>query len=188
MPSVNFRMKLLSLFAALLFARAVHADCTPSPESWITLEVVAAEVAGTEPVEVIDIDRAGCAIVRYASFDTRAGLYRRQLSEAELVALTAELKRREILSFDATAVQRALETRKRSTGTGGEYFVVPGGDTYRLSIEDAAGAVRIEWVAPKQEAQRYRDMKALTDLVGLIETLQTLAANDSKTRIAKVTP
>lgn len=181
-------MKLLPLFAALLFARAAHADCTPSSESWITLEVVAAEIAGTEPVEVVDIDRAGCTTVRYANFDTRAGLYRRQLSKAELAALATELKRREILSFDATAVHRALDMRKRSTGTGGEYFVVADGDTYRLSIEDTAGAVRIEWVAPKQEAQRHRDMKALSHLVGLIETLQTLAANENKTRIAEVTP
>lgn len=188
MPSAGFRMPLPALFAALLFAGAAHADCAPSAETWITLEVVAAEIAGTEPVEIVDIDRAGCAIVRYASFDTRAGLYRRQLSEAELAALAAELKRREILSFDTTAVQRALETRKRSTGTGGEYFVVADGDTYRLSIEDAAGAVRIQWVAPKQEAQRYSDVKALSHLVGLIETLQTLAANENKTRIAEVTP
>ncbi len=181
-------MKLLPWFAALLFSGAAHADCTPSTESWITLEVVAAEIADTEPVEVVDIDRAGCTIVRYASFDTRAGLYRRQLSKAEIAALAAELKRREILSFDATAVHRALESRKRSIGAGGEYFVVADGDTYRLNIEDAAGAVRIEWVAPKQEAQRYRDMKALIGLVGLIETVQKLAANDSKTRIAEVTP
>jgi len=186
-------MKLLSLFAALLFAAAAHADCTPSSESWITLEVVAAEIAGTEAVQVIDIDRAGCASLRYASFDARAGVYRRQLSGPERTALAAELQQRGVLAFDSAAVQRAVEAGERQFRLGlkrggAERFAVADGDTYRLSIDDAAGAVQIEWYAPKQFAPRHRDVKALTDLVGLIESLQKIAATAGKTRIADATP
>lgn len=189
------------LLVAILFAiaaSAAHANCTPQAASWITLEVIASEPAGDEPVEVIDIDHSGCATLRYASFDRRAGLYRRQLSLDERKALAGEIDRRSILRFDSAATRHAIAQRERrfragllatdAPAAGAERFRVECGDTYRLRIDDTAGAVQIEWYAPKQIATRHREVTALTDLVAMIESLQTLAASEARIRIADVTP
>lgn len=189
------------LLVAIVFFLATsvaRADCTPQAQSWITLEVIASEPAGDEAVEVIDIDRGGCATLRYASFDRRAGLYRRQLSADERKALADEIDRRAILHFDSAATRHAIAQRERSfragllatdaLATGAERFRVECGDTYRLVVDDAAGAVQIEWYAPKQFAPRHREVTALTDLVGMIESLQKLAGSEARTRIADVTP
>jgi hypothetical protein len=182
------------LLGPLSFVSApANAQCTPGENPWITLEVVASEPAIDEALEVIDIDRSGCLSVRRASFDLRAGLYRRQLSVSERDALGSAIDRNAILQFDSNAVESAVsrnDTDLRQSLVAGqpERFAVACGETYRLSVDDGADAARIQWYAPKQIAQRHPQVRALTDLVAMIDTLQSIAAVDGATRVAPVSP
>jgi hypothetical protein len=183
-------MKSLLCLLLLGLAGSVAAQCAPA-DPWITLEVMAGEIAADEPVEVVDVDRRGCATLRWAAFDTRAGLWRRQLSKPERAALDTAIVERKLLQFDATAVQKAVAARdgalRKSAPAGvSQRHAVADGDTYRLSIDDPRGVARIEWYAPKQVAKRHADVAALQDLVALIAQLQALAAADGKTRLADV--
>lgn len=185
-------MKLL-LSLLLIHAGFASAQCVPQANSWLTLEVVASEPAMDEAVEVIDIDSAGCASIRYASFDQRAGLYRRQLSPSEVDALATRIAQHDLAAFDAEAVRSAISQREHQfrvglLGDGPERFVVACGDTYRLQIASAGKNTQIEWYAPKQIAQRHPEVTALNALVGLIEHLQAVAAVAGRTRIATVSP
>jgi hypothetical protein len=186
-------MRSLLILSALCAAGAARADCTPQADSWITLEVVAAEIAGDEAVELVDIDRNGCATIRYASFDRRAGLYRRQLQGDERAQIATLIEQGSVMRFDTKSVQAqiaAAEDRARSGLLAGqpERSVVACGDTYRLSIETVTDTVHAEWYAPKQAIVRHPDVTALSGLVAVIESVQRAAAADGKDRIAEVQP
>ena len=100
-------MSVALLLAAALSATPVAA-CEPQSRPWITLEVLAAEPAGDDAAQIVDIDAAGCATLRFAAFYRHAGLYRRQLDANELTALRDELARGSLLRFDPWVPQGKL--------------------------------------------------------------------------------
>lgn len=156
--------------ALVLFAFTANATCGGEP--WLTLEVVAGELAGDGLAEFVEIDRDGCVLSQYAAFDTRAGQYMRQLSAAEQSSLATELSESDLLGYDAQAhrAERAAAERLRVTTGTGEIHYVADADWVRLRLRDSSGSVQlVEWPSPQLYAEldpTDARLRRLADFVG----------------------
>lgn len=197
-------MKPLTLFALpwLLCLLPPAAAC--EGEDWIRMEVIAGEIAGNEVAHWVEIDRDGCVLSRFPSWDLRAGIYQRQLSATERAELEALIEARDLYRWDADAEREALKRADQAYAkVAGEpllLFSIQDGDLVHLRLAQKDEVRHIRWLAPDQEhdfrrgnADRHAFAKGrgLDGLSGLVDTLvaiRRIADHADKSKIAEVQP
>ena len=173
-------------------------------EDWIRMEVIAGEIAGHEVAQWVEVDRDGCVLSRFPSWDLRAGIYQRQLTESERVQLASLIDGHNLYRWDADAEREALREADRAyakvSGEGPLLFSIQDGDLVHLRLAQAGAVQHIRWLAPDQEQdfrQRvtgrhaFAKSRGLNGLDGLVQTLQTLrrlADHPDKSKLAEVQP
>ena len=191
--------------AAFLFVFAALASPTEARdcngESWIRLEVTAGEMAGNEAAEWVEIDRDGCVLSGYPSWDTRAGVYQRTMPGSELAGLTQTLASQRIMAFDEKSARAAIEasaSKASGDSIGSTVYTISGADRYRLMIDDGSGWKTITWRSPMLELEHRRDIAKrsghdldlddLQRLVTVIEAVRRQGDHPGKMRVAETTP
>lgn len=195
------RARALTLVAcAVLFALpGAAAACDGAP--WIRLEVTAGEMAGNQAAEWVEIDRTGCVLSGYPSWDTRAGVYERTMSAAEVAGLATTLESQRIMAFDEKSVRDAIESSASKTGGGPStrmLFTISDADQYRLMLDQGGSWKTITWQSPKLELEHRRDIAAragvaldlagLQRLVTVLEAVRQHGDHPEKARVAGETP
>lgn len=197
-------MKPLSLLALpwLLCLLPPAAAC--EGEDWIRMEVIAGEIAGHEVAQWVEIDRDGCVLSRFPSWDRRAGIYQRQLGEPERAELSALLDAHDLYRWDAEAERRSLEEADRAfakaSGTQLPLFSIQDGDLVHLRLSREGASQHIRWLAPHQEhdfrrriGERHafaksRGLDGLDRLVDTLQALRRIADHPDKAKLAEVQP
>lgn len=193
------RARALTLVAcAVLFALPGAASaCDGAP--WIRLEVTAGEMAGNQAAEWVEIDRTGCVLSGYPSWDTRAGVYERTMSAAEIAGLAATLESQRIMAFDEKSVRDAIES-SASKASGGQrmLFTISDADQYRLMLDQGGSWKTITWPSPRLELEHRRDiavragvaleLEGLQRLVTVLDAVRQHGDHPDKTRIAEEAP
>lgn len=172
-----------------LFSLVANASCSGEP--WLSLEVVAGELAGDGLAEFVEIDGDGCVLSQYAAFDTRAGQYVRQLSAAEQSSLATALGESALLGYDAQAhrAERAAAERLRAASGTGELHYVADADWIRLRIRDSSGSVQlIEWPSPQLYAELDPSDTRLRRLADFVGRLRAEGDDARRTRAAGGSP
>src|SRR5438552_655281 len=99
-------MRFVILSFCLLVSCGLQAACPVQAPVWLTLDITASEPARDEAAEWIEIRRDGCVTSRYASFDTRRGVYQYQLNANETAALATQIAAAGMERFDTAAVRK----------------------------------------------------------------------------------
>ncbi len=174
----------LLLVAAMLLApwATAHAACDGEP--WISLEIVAGELAGDALAEFIEVDQEGCVLSFYPEFDLRAGLYERQLSRGERQGLSDAVSDSDALVFNPAALRARLQQRAQPVEEGGlgQLYYVAGADSVKLRINTGNAEQLIEWPSPELYAELIVDDIPLQKLAALISRIRAEGADPRRNR------
>lgn len=200
-----FRLRYSPASAVYLLAVAAF---VPSPsvsacegDAWIRLEVTAGEAAGHQAAEWVEIDRSGCVLSGYPSWDKRAGIYQRTMPPEEIAGLVATLESQRIMTFDEKSVRDTIEASSPKA-TDGPFarmlFTTSDADQYRLMLDQGGSWKTITWPSPQLELEHRRDiatragisldLEGLQRLVTVLEAIRQRADHPDKSRIAEATP
>lgn len=169
-------------------------------ENWIRLEVTAGEMAVDRAAEWVEIDRMGCVLSSYPSWDVRHGLYERQMSAPDRAALEQLLEASRIVELDVAEERSriAAEVASRSTDSRMDDLQTIGADTYRLHVFEHGSEKVIVWEAPLIELRLRREqpsvsvseqaLSGLSRLVSVIESVRLAGDHADKVRVEEVKP
>jgi hypothetical protein len=171
-PSASVLIWLLVLLTGLLLPRLAAGQCG-GPE-WISLEIIAGEIAGAVAVERVEIDADGCTRSHYPVFDRRAGTFDHHLGATQRALLADVLVANRILEFDAARERAALLAAEmhRAKRAGGEVHYVADADLYRLRIVQHGREHVIEWPAPELELEQRGAVPALQRLAAVTRAVR----------------
>jgi len=180
------------LLAACLAPAAQAAPCGGDAPPWVTMEVEAARLQTSEPLEFVEVDREGCVTTRYGSMDVRAGTYRRKMSADEHSGLAQLIARTGVDRLDASGLRKRLDAadavRVKSNSGGIAGFVIADGDIVRISIDTGTRKNVLLWTAPVEEATLRPDVAELQSLVEFLQAVKHAGADASKEKLAEERP
>jgi len=174
----------LVLATSLVLMPWASAQAACDGEPWISLEIVAGEIAGDALAEFVEIDREGCVLSFYPEFDLRAGLYERQLSRGERQALSDAVVGSRALEFDPAALRARQQQRAQPIEAGGQgqLYYVAGADLVKLRINADNAEQLIEWPSPELYADLMVDDVPLRKLADLIKRIRVEGADPRRSR------
>lgn len=174
------------LAATLALAPWSSASAACAGESWISLEIVAGEVAGNVLAEFVEIDRQGCVVSYYADFDLRAGLYERQLSAGDRQSLADHVADNAIVALDMDAVRAGQTQRALPIPLGGlaQVHHVADADRVTIRIRDRGSERVIEWPSPEIYAELIPEDAQLQKLAAFVKRIRAEGADTRRTQSA----